>query len=95
MGSLRLHFDGIDLGDPSQSGIGEFSEIRVCVHLLSFSGPYHFCTINEPELVALQTGLHAALVDGDSFSVIRWVSGSSKLPWLLTDTAEEVLELSS
>lgn len=59
--------------------------------------------MNEAELIALRMGLHEAvrldmhnrIVEGDSFSVLRWASGSWKPPWCLADMAEEVLELSS
>eukprot|EP00268_Persea_americana_P052256 TRINITY_DN5842_c0_g2_i3.p1 TRINITY_DN5842_c0_g2~~TRINITY_DN5842_c0_g2_i3.p1 ORF type:complete len:131 (+),score=11.11 TRINITY_DN5842_c0_g2_i3:78-470(+) len=84
-------------GNPGQAGIG--GVIRDCSsHLISFPGPFGFCSINEDELLTHRMGLREAsrlnllrlLVEGNSKCVICWGTNS----WKLLDAVEEVAHLS-
>lgn len=75
--------------------------------LLSYSGPVGFYLVNKAELLALNTSLREATclnpqhlfiekdpLRKDPLRVIQLATESSRPPWYLADTIEEVVELS-
>lgn len=79
LGTLKLNFDGSAIGNSVLTGVlGIICSDKGSV-VLSFFGPEGHCSINQAELMSLNTGLLEAyscnlqgiLFEGDSFCIIR------------------------
>ena len=98
---LKLDFDGSFVRSVRKGGIGGVIRDWKGKIVRSFFGPIVSLDANETELFAfligfrelLQIAGYDAILEGDSFLVIQWCSGSSSYPWKLTDWVEEVHDI--
>ena len=101
-GVLESNFDGSLVRSLRKGGIGGVIRDWNGKMVRSFSGPIDSLDANETELFAILVGCrellqmagYGAILEGDSFSVIKWCSGSSSYPWRLADWVEEVQDIS-
>lgn len=101
-GVLKHKIDGSALGNLELAGVRGVIRSEEGNTLLSYSGPVGFYSVNKAELLALNTSLREAtclnpqhlFIERDPLRVIQLATESSRPPWYLADTIEEVVELS-
>lgn len=94
---INLKFNGCVFRQSEKAGYQGIVVSQTNQVVISFAGPILVCSSNEAEVMRLWRGvkeleqLEAKLiiVEGDSFVVTQWASGSS-CPWRLLDKIEEI-----